>query len=196
MKISAKALLIIAIAMSITGCGSGGGGAAASKLSVKLGAKESSIEVKSSMSSYGNIISTTPGKPPVQTFSHSIYLANYEMDTTNEATMKKALTAPEQIRIVIGLDGEEGTKSDSPFKVGNYVLKTSERINRVSLVSITTFADGKEKTESFDTMSSLSKATGDVKITAVTGDTVSGELNVSEGDKSISGKFTAKLPKK
>ncbi len=192
MKIGTIVLVIVGVAFFLAGCGGG----ATPKLTVKSGGKETPFEIKSSMSSYGNIISTEPGKPPVQTFSHSIFLANYEMDTTNEATMKKALTAPEQIRIAIGIDGEAGTKSDSPFKVGTYVLKTSERTNRVSLVTITVFADGKEKSESFDTMSSLSKAAGEVKITAVTDDSVSGELNVSEGDKSITGKFTAKLPKK
>ncbi len=61
---------------------------------------------------------------------------------------------------------------------------------------ITTFADGKEKTDNFDTMSSMSKADGEVKITAVTADSVSGEINVTEGDKTIKGTFTAKLPKK
>ena len=72
----------------------------------------------------------------------------------------------------------------------------SERFNKVSTVIITTFVDGKEKSDSFDTMSSMSKAEGEVKITAVSADSVSGEINVSEGDKTIKGTFTAKLPKK
>ncbi len=40
-------------------------------------------------------------------------------------------------------------------------------------------------------MSTSKKATGDVKITA---ESVSGEINVTDGDKSIKGMFTAKLP--
>lgn len=187
-----KHILLITFALLLAACGGIGGG---SKLTVKTGGKEVSADLKSGGVSYGNVISTTPGKPNVQTFSHEIYLANYEMDVTNAATMKKALSAPEQIRVMIGLQGEDGTKTDSPFKVGTYNLK-SERFNKVSTVMITTFADGKEKSDSFDTMSSMSKAEGEVKITSVTADSVSGEINVTEGDKSVKGTFTAKLPKK
>jgi len=176
-------------------CGGAGLGTSAPKLNVKTGGKDATMEIKTGGAYYGNVISTSPGKPPIQTFSHDIYLANYEMDTTNPATMKKPLTAPEQLRVQIGLQGEEGTKDDSPFKVGTYNLK-AERFNKVRTVVITTFVDGKEKSDSFDTMSSMSKAEGEVKITAVTADSVSGEINVTEGDKSIKGTFTAKLPKK
>lgn len=187
--------ILILLSLFLTACGGAGIGTSSPKLNVKAGGKDSVMEVKSGGVFYGNIISTSPGKPSIQTFSHSIYLANYEMDTTNGATMKKTLASPEQIRIQIGLQGEEGTKDDSPFKVGTYNLK-SERFNKVSTVMITTFADGKEKTDSFDTMSSMSKAEGEVKITSVTTDSISGEINVSEGDKTIKGTFTAKLPKK
>lgn len=190
-----KMILISIIAIFLSACGGAGVGSSSSKINIKVGGKDSTMEVKSGGVYYGNVISTSPGKPSIQTFSHSIYLANYEMDTTNAATMKKALTAPEQIRLLIGLQGEEGTKTDSPFKVGTYTLK-AERFNKVSVVMITTFADGKEKTDDFDTMSSMSKAEGEVKITAVTADSVSGEINVTEGDKTIKGTFTAKLPKK
>ncbi len=189
-----KIVIIAAIAFSAAlfgACGSGG----ASAVVLKTGGKEVPVTIKSSMSDYGNVISTSPGKPPIQTFSHSIYFANYDMDVTNVATMKKALTSPEQVRIMIGLQGEEGTKNDSPFKVGTYSLK-SERFNKVATVSISTFVDGKEKSTNFDTMSSMSKAEGEVKITAVTADSVSGEINVTEGDVSLKGTFTAKLPKK
>ena len=186
---------LILIALLLTACGGGGIGTSSPKLNVKVGGKDATMEVKSGGVYYGNVISTSPGKPSIQTFSHSIYLANYEMETTNAATMKKPVTAPEQIRILVGLQGEEGTKDDSPFKVGTYTLK-SERFNKVSTLMISTFADGKEKNDSFDTMSSMSKADGEVKITAVTADSVSGEINLTEGEKSIKGTFTAKLPKK
>lgn len=190
-----KMILISIIAVFLTACGGAGLGTSSPKINIKTGGKDSTMEIKSGGVYYGNVISTSPGKPSIQTFSHSIYLANYEMETTSAATMQKPLTAPEQIRLQIGLQGEEGTKTDSPFKVGTYTLK-AERFNKVSTIMITTFADGKEKTDNFDTMSSMSKADGEVKITAVTADSVSGEINVTEGDKTIKGTFTAKLPKK
>ncbi|HRH40170.1 MAG TPA: hypothetical protein PKY82_00905 [Pyrinomonadaceae bacterium] len=190
-----KLLLISLFSLFLMACGGAGAGSSSPKLNIKVGGKDSTMEVKSGGVYYGNVISTSPGKPPIQTFSHSIYLANYEMDTTNATTMKKALTSLEQVRILIGLQGEEGTKDDSPFRVGTYTLK-AERFNKVSTVMITTFADGNEKSDNFDTMSSMSKADGEVKITSVTADSVSGEINVTEGDKTIKGTFTAKLPKK
>lgn len=169
-------------------------GASAPKLDLKVGGKDSTLNVKSGGVYYGNIISTAPGKPNVQTFAHDIYLANYEMDTSSGVTMRKPLTAPDQMRVELQLTGEDGTNTDSPFKVGPYSAK-ADKINRVRSIIIVTFADGKETRTAFDTMGLTPKADGDVKITAVTADSISGEVNLTEGDKSIKGTFTAKLPK-
>lgn len=173
----------------VVACGAGG-----SKLEIKVGGKNLTLNIKSSGVYYGNVISTAPGKPDVQTFAHTIYLADYEMDTTSAATMRKPLTAPDQLRVELQLTGEEGTKTDSPFKVGTYSAK-ADKINRVRSITVATFADGKETTTSFDTMGLTPKADGDVKITAVSADSISGEVNLTDGDKSIKGTFTAKLPK-
>jgi hypothetical protein len=169
--------------------------ASAPKLDIKVGGKASTLNIKSAGVGYGNVISTAPGKPNVQTFAHTIYIANYELDTTHVGTMRKALTAADQIRVGFELTGEEGTKDDSPLKVGTYSAK-ADKINSVRWASIATFADGKETTTDFDTMGLTPKADGEVKITAITADTVSGEINLTEGDKSIKGTFTAKLPQK
>ena len=62
---------------------------------------------------------------------------------------------------------------------------------------IKTFAHGKQNDTRFDSLMSFGggkKAEGEVKITAVTADTVSREVNLTEGDKSIKGNFTAKIP--
>ena len=67
----------------------------------------------------------------------------------------------------------------------------------VRTVIIKTFADGKQTDTRFDSLMSIGggkKAEGEVKITNVTADTVSGEVDLTEGDKSIKGTFTAKLP--
>ncbi|MBK9767513.1 MAG: hypothetical protein IPP63_11110, partial [Chloracidobacterium sp.] len=55
------------------------------------------------------------------------------------------------------------------------------------------FADGKETNTNFDTSFSASKITGQVEIKSVTADTVSGTIDVTEGDKSVKGSFTAKI---
>jgi hypothetical protein len=190
-----KLLLMICASIFLSACGVPGLGTSSPKIEIKTGGKSSNFDVKSGGVYYGNVISTSPGKPNVQTFAHDIYIANYEMDTTSAVTMRKPLTAPEQIRVDLQLTGEEGTKNDSPFKVGTYSAK-ADKINSVRSVTIVTFADGKEAKIDFDTMSSMKKIDGDVKITSVTAETISGEVNLTEGDKSIKGTFTAKLPKK
>lgn len=68
----------------------------------------------------------------------------------------------------------------------------ADKINSVRSIIIVTFADGKETKTAFDTRGLTPKAGGDVKITA---DSIGGEVNLTEGDKSIKGTFTAKLPK-
>ena len=183
-----KRLLFIAMTtLLLTACG---GAASSPKLEVNDGSKTSTLNLKSGEVYYGNVISTYPGKPSLQTFAHDIVLANYDIDQTN---MHKPLTAPEQMRVEIQLTGEAGTKEDSPLKVGTYRVK-SEAINRVRSIGIRTFADGKEVKTYFETMFSSSTADGEVTIKSITNDTVSGEMNLTEGTKSIKGTFTARLP--
>ena len=183
-----KLLSVITLAVLLfTACG---GASSGPKLEVNDGSKTSTLNIKTGEVYYGNVISTYPGKPSLQTFAHDIVLANYDIDQT---TMHKPLTAPEQMRVEIQLTGEAGTKEDSPLKVGTYRVK-NEAINRVRSIGIRTFAGGKENKLYFETMSSSSTAAGDVTIKSITGDTVSGEMNLTDGSKSIKGTFVAKLP--
>ncbi len=170
----------------------GGVGGSGTSLAIKSGDKSISFSGKVGATELGNVISTTPGQPNLQTSSHRIYLANYEMDTTNVGTMRKPLTSADQIRVEIGITGEAATNEKSPFKVGTYTV-TNDKINDVRALLVTTYADGKESKIDFDTMSSMSKMTGEVKITAVTDDSITGTIDITEGDKSVKGSFTAKI---
>jgi hypothetical protein len=187
-KIIAVGTLVLCAAF-VGACGAGG-----SKLEVKVGGSASTLNLKSGGVYFGNVISTSPGKPNVQTFAHDIYLANYDMDTTSALTMRKPLTATDQMRVELQLTGEDGTKTDSPFKLGTYSAK-ADKFNHVRSIRVATFADGKETITTFDTMGLTPKADGEVKLTAVSADSISGEVNLTDGDKSIKGTFTAKLPK-
>lgn len=190
-----KNLLIFAsLLLCLTACGATAG---APKLEVKAGGKDTTLNVKSG-AVYPSVMSfTAPGKPAVKTSAHTIYVANYEIDTSaGPGWMNKPLTAPDQMRVDIQLTGEDGTEVKSPFKVGTYSAQ-AENVNGVRFVRIKTFADGKQTETSFDSLMGLGskKANGEVKITSVTADAVSGEVNLTEGDKSIKGTFTANLPK-
>ncbi|HKO35255.1 MAG TPA: hypothetical protein VJV21_02170 [Pyrinomonadaceae bacterium] len=193
---------IILVSILLTACGgagsSGGTGnsadPSASKLDFKVAGKDSTLNVKTGAIYLGNVISTAPGKPNIQTFAHTIYLANYEMETTSPGWTRKVPSAPDQMRIDIQLTGEEGTKTESPFKVGTYSAK-ADKFNSVRFAQVITFADGKQAKTFFDTLPSDSKVDGEVKITEVTADSVTGEVNLIDGGNSIKGTFTAKLPK-
>ena len=194
-----SALILTSILLTACGAGSGGGTGggvdpSAPKLEVKVAGKDSPLDVKTGAVYYGNVISTAPGKPNIQTFAHTIYLANYEMETISPGWTRKTPTAPDQMRVDIQLTGEEGTKTESPFKVATYSAK-ADKSNSVRSAVIHTFADGKPTQTHFNTLFSNSKVEGEVKIMSVTADAVSGEVNLSDGGNSIKGNFTAKLPK-
>lgn len=193
-----KNYLILGLCLLLSGCGggvvgtSGGGGTAIpTKLDVKAG-KDSTLD-KNGVVYLSEMAFTAPGKPTLKSSSHYLFFANFELDASNPREMRKDLTTPDQTRVEIQLTGEDGTKTDSPFKVGTYSAQ-AENVNGVRLVRISTFADGKQTQTDFEVMNTSKKAAGDVKITAVTADSVSGEINVTDGAKSIKGTFTAKLP--
>ena len=194
-----KLLVVIFAGLWLTACGAAGvgtetgtgPGTSSAKLDVKVGAKDSTLNVKSGAVGYSGMNFSTPGKPTTKTSLHTLFIANYDLDAT---TPEKPLTAPDQMRVDIRLTGEEGTWADSPFKVGTYSPK-ADKFNVVSNVTIITFADGKQTETRFDNSFGNKKVNGEVKLTSVTAETVSGEVNLTEGDKSIKGNFTANLPK-
>lgn len=192
-----KLLSITFLSIFLTACGAAGISTSESKLDVKAGGKDMVLNVKSGEVYPSEMVFTAPGKPNVKTFVHKIYLANFEMDTSGgSGWTNKPLTAPEQMRVQIDLTGEEGTDMKSPFKVGTYTAQ-ADKTSGVRTAIIRTFADGKQTDTRFDSLMSIGggkKAEGEVKITNVTADFVSGEVNLTEGDKSIKGAFTAKLP--
>ena len=121
--------------------------------------------------------------------AHHFALANYELDTSSGMiSLDKALTTPEQVRINFQITGEEGTDDKTPIKSGTYTA-SADKFNKIDLIRIVTFADGKETKTSFR----IDKTEGEIKINSVNGESVSGEINLTEGDKSVKGAFTAKI---
>jgi hypothetical protein len=171
--------------------------ASPSKLSVKVGGKDATLDVKSGVVDLSEMAFTAPGKPTVKTSTYTIYLTNYEMDTQSPGPiwMRKPLATPEHMRVAIQLTGEDGTTKDSPVKVGTYSAQANQ-VNGVRSVMVISSADGKQTEMGFKSLMGLGdkKASGEVKIASVTADTVSGEVNLTEGDNSLKGTFTAKLP--
>jgi hypothetical protein len=190
-----KLLIVTTLVSFLAACGAA---ASAPKLEVKAGGNEATLEVKSGAVYPSEMSFTAPGRPPLKTSAHIIYLANYELNAAaDSAWVNRSMTAPGQMRVGIQLTGEEGSGVKSPFKVGTYSAQAAN-VNGVRLVKVESFADGKQAATNFDTLMGYGdkKAAGEVKITSVTDSAVSGEVNLTEGDKSVKGTFTASLPKK
>ncbi len=191
-----KKLLVVASLVSfLAACGATDG---TPKLEVKAGGKETTLEVKSGFVYPSEMSFTAPGRPPLKTSAHIIYLTNYELNAAaDSAWVNRSMTAPGQMRVGIQLTGEDGSGAKSPFKVGTYSAQAAN-VNGVRLVKIESFADGKQAATNFDTLMGYGdkKAAGEVKITSVTDSAMSGEVNLTEGDKSVKATFTASLPKK
>ena len=124
--------------------------------------------------------------------SYNFHAANYDLDTTNLGMgLNKPLTSDDHVRVMFNLVGDQGTKEDAPLKAGTYSAK-ADKYMKVETVGTVTRKGGTEAKNWFD-RGSLS---GQVKITSVSGDTASGEIDVTAGDSVIKGSFTAKILKR
>ncbi len=183
-------IFLSAILIFTFGCGSG-----ETNLQIKIDGKDSSLAAKSSGTytstktfSFTKDGQTTSSKAVTYYFA----LANYELDTSSGMiSLDKPLSTNEQMRVAFQIVGEEGTDEKTPIKTGTYSAK-ADKFNKVDSMRIMLFADGKEVKNMFN----IDKTEGEIKINSISGDTVSGEINLTEGDKSVKGSFTAKLLRK
>lgn len=124
--------------------------------------------------------------------AYNVYLANYDLDSRNFAmSMDKPLTGDDQVRVVFNLIGEEGTNDKSPPKAGDYSAKADKflKTETVGLVARRNSADLKSWLD-------RTTLTGEVKVTTASADEISGNVDLSSGDISIKGSFTARVLKR
>jgi hypothetical protein len=121
--------------------------------------------------------------------SYRVYLANYDLDAANFAmTLDKPLTSEEHFRVVFSLVGEQGGNEKTPLKAGTYSAKADKfmKVEEVVIVSRKGATDNKVWIE-------RNSLTGAVKVTSVSGDTITGDVDLSSGETTIKGSFTAKI---
>jgi hypothetical protein len=125
--------------------------------------------------------------------SYRVYIANYDLDTSNFAmTMNKPLAADDHVRIVFSLVGEVGGNDKTPLKVGTYSAKADKHM-KVEDVSVVSRKSGQDD----ETWLERNTITGEAKVASVSGDTIVGEIDLTSGETTIKGPFTAKiLPRK
>ena len=120
------------------------------------------------------------------------YAANYDLDSGNFAmTLDKPLAGEDHIRVTFGLVGPEGTNDKSPPQTGTYSAK-ADKFMKVEDVAIVSRKGGTDNKSSFD----RSTLTGEVKVSSASADEISGDIDLSAGETSIRGPFTAKILKR
>ena len=181
-------LSLIALAcVFLSACSNGAGGNGLQIKSAATGEKDLAIKsayafaVTKSFTDAMGKITTAP--------SYRIYAANYDLDAANfSMTLDKPLTSDDRLRVVFSLVGEQGGNATTPLKAGTYSAKADKFI-KVEDGGIVSRKGGTESKVWLD----RSTLTGEVKVNSVSGDTMSCDVDLSAGETSIKGSFTAKI---
>ena len=178
-------LLIVLAAMFVAGCSKSGG----NNLHVKSPAGDKEFDVKSSYAFPVTKSFTDINQKITTAVSYNVHTANYDLDAGNFAmTLDRPMTSDDQVRVVFSLIGDEGTNEKSALKTGTYSAKADKymKVESVGIVRRKGAADTKNWLD-------RSTLTGEVKLTSVTDDSISGDIDVTAGESSVKGSFTAKL---
>lgn len=165
------------------------GNSSSPHLTVSSGGKESALEVKSGTYQMSATNYSAGGKS--ETASEAVFfIANFDMAQSRAGGNK-----PENGQMVAAftLIGASGTNEKTPIQVGTYPVRSGEaenatRFNITTKCGMVMFENGAQSDKKLAT----SRLQGETKITAVAGDTVSGEINVTDGESTIKGTFVAK----
>lgn len=123
----------------------------------------------------------------VESVVHRIYLANYDLQLTDPSKQDyRRISADGQYRVEIQIEAEKDAAENALLKAGEYRHK-DEPFNRISWITISHFREGKDTNHILAGKS----ATGTVKIFSVSDGEITGEIDFSDLDGSVKGKFTA-----
>ena len=184
-------LVAITIAsLSFAACSKGSGGNSLHVKSPAVGEKD--LAVKSSYAFPVTKSFTDINQKITTAVTYNVYAANYDLDATNFGmTLEKPMASEDQMRVVFSLVGEEGTKDPAPLKAGTYSAKADKYMKVESVGTVT--RKGSADVKNWFDRSSLN---GQVKVTSVTDDSFSGDIDVTTGVGAIKGSFTAKTLKR
>jgi len=178
--------LVLACAVLLVGCSKSGG----NQLHVKSAAAgDKDVATKSAFADpVTKTFTDTSGKMTTAVV-YNVHAANYDLNGERfGASLNNPMPSDDSIRVMFSLVGEEGTKENSPLKAGTYSAK-ADKYMKVEAVGIVTRKNGTEIKNWFD----RSTLNGEVKVTSVSGDSASGDIDVNAGDNTIKGSFTAKI---
>lgn len=180
-------LSTLALSLLLVGCGKGAGGNSMHVKSAATGEKD--FPIKSSDAFAVTKTFTDINNKITAASAYNVYAANYDLDAGNFAmTLDKPLTSDDQVRVMFSLIGEQGTNDKSPLKAGTYSAK-ADKYMRVETVGIVSRKGGADSKVWFD----RSTLTGEVRVTSASADSISGDVDVTAGENTIKGSFTAKV---
>lgn len=182
--------LALCCVLLLADCGKGAGGSVLHVKSPATGEKD--LPVKSAYSFAVTKTFTDISGKMTTASGYNTDAANYDLDAGNFAmTLDKPLTSDDQVRVMFSLIGEQGTDEKAPLKAGTYSAKADKfmKVETVGIVSRKGGADNKVWTD-------RGALTGEVKLTSASADEISGDIDVTSGDTSIKGSFTAKILKR
>lgn len=183
----ALCLATLAGVLFLSGCGKGAGGSGLHVKSPATGEKD--VAVKSSYAFAVTKSFTDTNNKITMASAYNVDAANYDLDAANFAmTLNKPLTSDDQIRVEFTLVGEQGTDGKSAPKAGTYSAK-ADKFMKVETVGIVSRKGGADSKVWLD----RSTLTGEAKVTSVSGDTMSVDVDLSAGETSIKGSFTARI---
>jgi len=179
-------LCLIALALVFVGCSKSGGG----NMQVKSPATGDKELPQKSGYAFAVIKSFTDTSGKITTAaSYRVYVANYDLDAGNFAmTLDKPLSSDDQVRLVFSLVGDQGTNDKSPLKAGTYSAK-ADKFMKVEDVAVVSRRGGADNKAALD----RSTLSGEAKVSSVSDDMITGEVDLTSGAISIKGPFTARI---
>ena len=179
--------LTILISIFLTACG--GGGATGFKL--KFDGQEKGFTSTSSYiyHSTKSFSSTKDGNTEHTSASiTTVHLANFDLDKSQAliSLAKQKIDKPEQIRVNFSIIGEKGTNAEAPIKPGEY-LPENKKFQTLGYVNVFSFDGKAQKRTSFK----YNGMKGKVVIDSVTDEKITGSIDITDGENSVKGSFTA-----
>ena len=188
------------LAVTLTACGGGGGtttktdASGLGKFSMDFNTKaktevKKDFEVKKGV--FLPLAINVDSKPIIR---YIIELTDFEFDPNSSSAKPKD---DKQTSIEIALFGDADDTAETPLRVKTFEVappfaKVDEKYGKVSNVAVTIFKDGKTEETSLSY-----NAKGTVKINSVAGETITGEVDLTQDDGAkIKGNFTAQMKKK
>ncbi|HYX31115.1 MAG TPA: hypothetical protein VE863_21440 [Pyrinomonadaceae bacterium] len=180
---------LLAALLLFGGCGKTIGG---NSLHVKAGGFDKDLAIKSAYAFPVTKTFTDVNGKMTTASAYNVYLANYDLDAKNfGATLDKPLTGDDQVRVVFALIGNEGTNDKSPPNAATYSAKADKYVKAES-AGLVMRKSGSEIKSWLD----RSMLSGEVKLNSATADEIAGDVNLTSGETSIKGSFTAKVLKR